>query len=230
MGSKCWFVLSQTHYPPPEIPKTGFGPSRGPICLGHLIPDLRHLDNIINRDEPLDIPPNMPIHPSKAWGLNRQMDTGRGAEITATASAPIAAAAGVTLKLDAGFAFDKSVSNHWEFEALETFIIQPTNNFVEESVSTNEVRDHLKKQAAMVPTLGRDALQLANHGLRTISDTVSELFRSGNTPKAFLVNLRVQLVFIAEWLKETRGLELPNNVDRVLKLLALLEELGQVGS
>ncbi|KAK1513159.1 hypothetical protein CTAM01_00555 [Colletotrichum tamarilloi] len=146
MGSKCWFVLSQTHYPPPEIPKNGFGPSRGPVCLGHLITDLRHLDNVINRDGPLDIPPNMPIHSSKGWGLNWQIHTGRGAEVSATAGAPIAAAAGVTIKLDAGLAFEMSVRKHWEFEALETFIVQPTNNFVEESVGTTEVLDHLKKQ------------------------------------------------------------------------------------
>ncbi|KAK1451836.1 hypothetical protein CMEL01_06410 [Colletotrichum melonis] len=128
------------------MPKNGFGPSRGPVCLGHLITDLRHLDNVINRDGPLDIPPNMPIHSSKGWGLNWQIHTGRGAEVSATAGAPIAAAAGVTIKLDAGLAFEMSVRKHWEFEALETFIVQPTNNFVEESVGTTEVLDHLKKQ------------------------------------------------------------------------------------
>jgi hypothetical protein len=25
MASKCWFVLKQTHYPPPAIPKNGIG-------------------------------------------------------------------------------------------------------------------------------------------------------------------------------------------------------------
>lgn len=80
----------------------------------------------------------------------------------------------------------------------------------------------------MVSTPKYDANQLANHGLRNVSDTVLELIKDGKAPKAFLSNLSAELVSVAEWLKETRGLEEPKNVDRVLKLLAVLEKLGRV--
>ncbi|KAK1639236.1 hypothetical protein BDP81DRAFT_423753, partial [Colletotrichum phormii] len=89
----------------------------------------------------------MAIYSSKSWELRYQMDTRRGAEVSATAGVPIAAAAGVTMKLDAGLAFETSVSNHWEFESLDTSIIQPTLAFVEESISTAEVCDYLDGQA-----------------------------------------------------------------------------------
>ncbi|KAF9879129.1 hypothetical protein CkaCkLH20_03362 [Colletotrichum karsti] len=144
MTSKCWFVLSQTHYPPPIIPEHGLGSSSGPICLGHLIPDLRHLDNVINRNGPLETPPSMPIHPTKAWELKWQRETSSGVDLSATAGVPIAAAAGLTMKLDAGIAFQTTVSNYWEFESLDTFIIQPTNSYVEDSLEPTEVGDYLK--------------------------------------------------------------------------------------
>ncbi|KAK1513160.1 extracellular alkaline serine protease [Colletotrichum tamarilloi] len=79
----------------------------------------------------------------------------------------------------------------------------------------------------MVSTPEYDANQLAHRGLRNVYDTVSELIKGSKAPKAFLSNLSAELVSVAEWLKEARGLEEPKNVDRVLKLLAILEKLGR---
>jgi hypothetical protein len=146
MASKCWFVLQQTHYPPPVIPKNGTGTLSGPICLGHLIPGLKHLDNVINRHGPLAIPPDMPIYPTKAWDLKREINKSGGAGFSGNAGVPIAAAAGLMIKLDAGVAFQKTIRNFWEFESLETFIIQPTNEYVEDSVGDEEVSAYLRKR------------------------------------------------------------------------------------
>jgi hypothetical protein len=147
MASKCWFVLKQTHYPPPVIPKNGTGrmKGRGPICLGHLIPDLQHLDNVINRHGPLDIPPDMPIYPTKAWDLTWEINNSDGVDVSATIGVPIAAAAGLTLKLDAGVAFKRTIKNFWEFASLDTFIFQPTDEYVEDSVEDDEVAAYLEK-------------------------------------------------------------------------------------
>ncbi|PMD52483.1 uncharacterized protein K444DRAFT_619940 [Hyaloscypha bicolor E] len=147
MASKCWFVLKQTHYPPPAIPKNGIGhvSGSGPICLGHLIPDLQHLDNVINRHGPLDVPPDMPIYPTKARELTFEINKTQGVEFSANTGVPIAAAAGLTIKLDAGLAFKQTVRNFWEFTSLDTFIFQPTGAYVEDSIEDNETRAYLAK-------------------------------------------------------------------------------------
>lgn len=149
MASKCWFVLSHTHYPPPTLPEHGFGRSSGPLCLGHIIPDIQHLDNVINRDGPLDNPPSMPIHGTKASGTEWQLNDTSEIGFTANAGAPIAAAVGLTLKLDAGIAFRSTISNFWEFESLDTFIIQPNNAYVEESLEAEEVANYFNRRGLL---------------------------------------------------------------------------------
>jgi hypothetical protein len=146
MASKCWFVLQQTHYPPPVIPKNGIGTSSGPICLGHLIPDLKHLDHVINRHGPLEIPPDMPIYPTTAWDLTWEVNKSGGMNISGNTGVPITAAAGLTIKLDAGATFQGTVKNFWEFESLDTFIVQPTSEYVEDSVEDEEVSAYLQKR------------------------------------------------------------------------------------
>ncbi|KAH9243275.1 hypothetical protein K456DRAFT_1880681 [Colletotrichum gloeosporioides 23] len=139
MASKCWFVLSQTHYPPPTIPEDGVGASSGPICLGHLIPDLQHLDNVINREGLVDVPASMPIYPTKSWELDWRMGQSKGIDLSLTAGIPVAVAAGLSITSDAGVAFQKTVEKFWQFESLETFIIQPTVAYIEDSLKAKEV-------------------------------------------------------------------------------------------
>ncbi|KAF7502927.1 hypothetical protein GJ744_004803 [Endocarpon pusillum] len=148
MASKCWFVLKQTHYPPPILPKNGTGrlSGSGPICLGHLIPDLKHLDDVINRHGPLDIPPDMPIYPTKAWNLTWEVKKNGGMDISGKGGVPIAAAAGLTIEQDAGVAFKRTTQNFWKFKSLDTAIFQPTSEYVEDSVEDDEVVAYLEKR------------------------------------------------------------------------------------
>ncbi|RAH79508.1 hypothetical protein BO86DRAFT_411496 [Aspergillus japonicus CBS 114.51] len=144
MASKCWFVLQQTHYPPPDTSRTG--KPRGPICLGHLIPSLKRLDEVINRHGPLDLPLDMPIYTTKATDLTWAMDKSEGIDVSASVGVPIAAAAGLTAQLGAGVAFKRTVKKYWEFESLDTLITQPTREYVEESVEDDEVRQYLESR------------------------------------------------------------------------------------
>ena len=148
MASKCWFVLRQSHYPPPLLPENGTGKvsGGGPVSLGHLIPDLKHLDDVINRNGPLDIPLDMPIYPTRQSNLQFETHTSRGVEIAAGIGVPIAAAIGTTIELDVGTAFKRTIQNYWEFESLDTYIIQPTDEFIEDSVEDVEVDAYLKKR------------------------------------------------------------------------------------
>ncbi|KAH8897706.1 hypothetical protein GQ53DRAFT_742635 [Thozetella sp. PMI_491] len=149
MASKCWFVLKQTHYPPPTLPKNGFGHVNGPICPGHLIPDLKHLDNVINRRGHLDITSDIPIYPTQSWDLTWETNRSKGGEVAGDASIPIAAAAGVTVKLEAGSTFQRTTKNFWQFESLETFIFQPSGAYVEDSLECDEVVEYLKRRGPL---------------------------------------------------------------------------------
>lgn len=144
MASKCWFVLQQTHYPPPDTSKTG-GP-KGPICLGHLIPNLKHLDEVINRHGPLDLPADIPIYTTKATDLTWDMDKSGAIDFSVSAGAPIAAAAGLTAQVSAGVAFKQTVKRYWEFECLDTLVIQPTRAYIEDSVEDEEVSQYLRSR------------------------------------------------------------------------------------
>lgn len=151
MTSKCWFVLRHHHYPPPTLNKSGSKQTGGPLRLGHIIPDLQRLDNVINnKNGPLEAPPDMPIYPTKSWNLTWNINNGREWSASVNAGVPIAAAAGITVKADAGVAFQHSVQNFWEFESLETYIIQPISEYVEDSVEDEQVAAYLSKHKRIV--------------------------------------------------------------------------------
>ncbi|KAH7311133.1 hypothetical protein BKA65DRAFT_363106, partial [Rhexocercosporidium sp. MPI-PUGE-AT-0058] len=142
---KCWFVLRQTHYPPPTLPRNGMGLAKGAICPGHLIPDLKHLDKVINKQGLLEFGPDMPVYPTTAWNLSYEIKKTQGGEVGGKAGAPIAAAVGVTVNAEAKVAFEKSVKNHCEFDTLETFIIQPTREYIEDSLDDDAVTKYIDK-------------------------------------------------------------------------------------
>lgn len=149
MTTKCWFVLRQTHYPPPELPEFGVGVAKGPICLGHIIPDLEHLDNIINTKETLKFSADMQIYPSTAWHTTWEASDTDGIGLDGAAGAPVAAAAGLELHLSAGVAFKKSVHNSDQFEKLETFIVQPTAEYVDDIMDDPQVARYVENHAVL---------------------------------------------------------------------------------
>ncbi|MCJ1250618.1 hypothetical protein MMC30_007846 [Trapelia coarctata] len=95
---KVWFKFRQTHYPPPTVDSMGTDKETGPICLGHFIKDLKHIDFVLNRGELEEFPANMPVHTTTAfdfkWDSSKVEATGTHLE----GGAPIAAAAGMTVK------------------------------------------------------------------------------------------------------------------------------------
>ncbi|KAF3925334.1 hypothetical protein ABW20_dc0108987 [Dactylellina cionopaga] len=138
---KCWFVLKQTHYAPPDTKaRTGL------IQLGHLIPDLKRLDQVINVESgPLKFRRGMVVSKSHLEGLTFGHKTGREVNAEVNATVPIAAAAGaVSAGAQVGTSFKKTVENNWEFERVETEIFQPTRAYVADSLQNPEVQEYLK--------------------------------------------------------------------------------------
>lgn len=144
MGSKCWFVLKQSHYPPPSIPENGIGivAGTGVLCLGHIIPHPRSLDAVINRTGPLSIPRDMPIYSTKCNDFTWNNEGKTGVDISLQIDVPIPAVPGLKFSFNPRIAFQHSVENYAEFSSLDTFLLQPTSEYIEDSVEDKEVQNY----------------------------------------------------------------------------------------
>ncbi|KAL6230693.1 hypothetical protein BDW75DRAFT_234187 [Aspergillus navahoensis] len=153
---KCWFVLRQKHYPPPNLKD-----HTGPIQLGHLISDLKHLDQVINNDPgPHPFPPAMAVYRTVLEDFQWKYQKGHEVDFTAGALVPIAETAGiVSAGGHAGVIFRKSVANFWQFKALHSQIIQPTKAYIRASLRAPVVQEYLEQNRSLV-SLGHWSLYM----------------------------------------------------------------------
>jgi hypothetical protein len=150
---KCWFVLPQTHYPPPqeEEDENGALKQTGSICLGHFIKDLKHLDQVVNSSGPEAFPFDMPIYRTKPTNFEWEENKEQGLSLSTTAEAPVAAVAGITAKGSLGFALKKTVGNHWQIDELSTMVVQPSRAYINRCLASEPVAEFLK-HAKLGPT------------------------------------------------------------------------------
>ncbi|KPM38486.1 hypothetical protein AK830_g8088 [Neonectria ditissima] len=149
---KCWFVLPQTHYPPPqEEDENGAVKQTGPICLGHFIKSLKHLDQVINSSGPEPFPLDMSIYRTKPTNFEWEENKERELSLSATAEVPVAAAPGITAKTSLGFAIKKTVGNYWQIDELETAIVQPSRAYINRCLASDSVAEFLQ-HAKLGPT------------------------------------------------------------------------------
>lgn len=135
---KCWFVLRQTYYPPP---KNGIGP----IQLGHIIPGLRHLGQVINGN-PYPYPRGIVVYETRQEDLKWRIDRQNGVDLSVKALVPIPHTGGlVSVGGKASYAFQHSVSRFWEFEALDVMFIQPTRAYIEYCLDEDLVKRYVDK-------------------------------------------------------------------------------------
>ncbi|EHK24364.1 uncharacterized protein TRIVIDRAFT_30927 [Trichoderma virens Gv29-8] len=130
---KCWFVLRQTHYPAPKYTdrNMAYGEAKGPLRLGHLIPGPKAVDEVINSDAITPFPSNMHIFSTTTVNFWLSNKTEKETEAAAQGEIPIAAAAGVTVKVEAGVVFRKMMGDTWAIDRLETQIVQPTLTYLD---------------------------------------------------------------------------------------------------
>ncbi|KAH7460576.1 hypothetical protein FOMA001_g19521 [Fusarium oxysporum f. sp. matthiolae] len=142
---KCWFVLSQTHYPPPrEADENGAFKQTGPLCLGHFIKNLKHLDHLINRGGPEPFPRDMPVYRTGPIEFEWESNKEGGFDVSMGASMPIAAAPGINANASLGFALKKTVGNSWQIEQLETLTIEPTRAYVNRCLASEQIVEFLE--------------------------------------------------------------------------------------
>jgi hypothetical protein len=143
---KCWFVLKQSHYPPPDLPKNGIGIANGAISLGHIIPDSINLDGVINRsEEGIKFTPAVRIYHTESWGLDWKRDKSLEAGLSANVKAPIGAGVPVFAEQQTKLAFEHTEKNYKEFDTLDRYTIQVDRKFISRILEDEEVAAHIER-------------------------------------------------------------------------------------
>lgn len=143
---QVWFKLRHTHNPAPDVETLGTSTETGPILLGQFIPDLNHLDQVINRGGIRPFPGDMKVWHSQT--VKFKWDSSRSTQIDASGFAG-APAAGLNIQATASGAFRQSVENYSEFERLDCYIVNPVKSYVNEYLAGGSVADHVKSQKAL---------------------------------------------------------------------------------
>ncbi|PHH79272.1 hypothetical protein CDD80_5267 [Ophiocordyceps camponoti-rufipedis] len=144
---KVWFKLRQTHYPPAPEAKILAGDgddSQSAICLGHIIPDLGHIDFPINSGAVVAFPSRMTVFQSHSLEFRWQDGRKSGLGLGLGAGGTLAGALGLmTVKASIRLAFQRSVEEYEEFDRLDTYIVQLNRRYVDQCLETDEVKDYV---------------------------------------------------------------------------------------
>ncbi|RSM08194.1 hypothetical protein CEP52_004868 [Fusarium oligoseptatum] len=146
---KVWFKLRHTHNPAPDVKTLGTSTETGPILLGQFIPDLNHLDQVINRGDIRPFPGDMQVWPSQTIKFKWENSRSTQADASGSARAPGVAAAGLDIQATASGAFRQSVENYSEFESLDCYIVNPVRSYINECLAEGLVADHVKSEKTM---------------------------------------------------------------------------------
>ncbi|KAL5608705.1 hypothetical protein FOVSG1_003386 [Fusarium oxysporum f. sp. vasinfectum] len=144
---KVWFKLRQTDYPPPPedtILRGDGDDSIAPLCLGHLVSDLKTLDFPLNADSILPFPPRMRVFCNTSLNFTWDDTRLKSPGTNLAAGAPILAATGVTAKASLQFAFMKAVESHEAYDRLDTYIVQPTKGYIEDCLEQDQLKAYVK--------------------------------------------------------------------------------------
>lgn len=142
----CWFVLKQSHYPPPKLPDTGIGVGNGAICLGHVIADATDLDGVINRnDVGIKFTTTVPVHHTESWGLDWNREQGRQVGGSASAGVPLGSTVPMTAEHQTKLAFERTETDHKEFDTLDRYIIQMNRKFISVLFEDEDITDHIER-------------------------------------------------------------------------------------
>ena len=140
---KCWFVLRHPTYQPPPDDSIRQGVPDGRLCLGHLLPNLRDLDAVINRREfePFELD-MMPGQPSTSYNFSWDDHHSRAVGVMGKASVPIASGIpGLDAEASIGALFRRKVASHHHFARLDYWITFPSRLYVHECLKRQEVSD-----------------------------------------------------------------------------------------
>ncbi|KAK3494256.1 uncharacterized protein B0T23DRAFT_314724 [Neurospora hispaniola] len=151
MDNEAWFPLKQTHYPPPSIPSMKTGHPTGPISIGHIIPDLLHLDNVINCNGFEPFPPHMDIFTAHYEQCHFGDRLNSEFVVQAKAEAPIKnIIPGVDVTGSAGLHHTNIVSDRWEYDSVVEYVVYPTRQYIDRCLESKEVAAYIQKSKKLL--------------------------------------------------------------------------------
>ncbi|KAK1547676.1 hypothetical protein CPAR01_01643 [Colletotrichum paranaense] len=183
---KCWFVLRQTHYPAPIYAAKNMarGKAEGPIQLGHIIPRLKDIDQVINSSGPHPLPRDVRIWPTVDKNFNWTETRDSETNAKTAASIPLLSAPGLSAQGDIQLAFKKTVNNFAHFDRLDRQIIQPTKTYIDQSLRSRQVSDYIEEHKSSI-------LELSAWKLYMISGII--IARGGSTERVEKQDSRVNV-------------------------------------
>ncbi|KAK1706630.1 hypothetical protein BDP67DRAFT_528668 [Colletotrichum lupini] len=144
--TKYWFVLDQTHYAAPVYKDETWREASGSLLLGHIVPDIKSLDHVVNRDELPCFPRNFRVEKSTQsnvrWSSHARSESIAGASV----SAPALTGAGIGAGAEVNIGSTAGASDRWEFDQLETQLIAPTPSYIQDCISTPQVAAYVKQR------------------------------------------------------------------------------------
>lgn len=148
---KVWFKLRQPDYPPPPEDTILLGDgddSAAPLCLGHIIPNLKSLDFPLNQHSTLAFPHRMKVFCNTTLNFTWDDTRLKSPGTNLAAGAPILATAGITAKASLQFAFMRTVQSYEAYERLDTYTVQPTKGYIEDCLAQDNLKAHIKGKVA----------------------------------------------------------------------------------
>ncbi|KXH56303.1 hypothetical protein CNYM01_00183 [Colletotrichum nymphaeae SA-01] len=147
--TKYWFVLDQTHYEPPIYMDETYREACGTLLLGHIIPGIKSLDQVINRDELPGFPRTFRVQRTTqsnvSWSRETQSEIGAGA----SAGAPALAGMGIGAQAEVNIGSTVGDTDSWEFDQLETQAITPTTSYIQDSIRAPQVAAYVKQHKVL---------------------------------------------------------------------------------
>ncbi|KAJ5668903.1 hypothetical protein N7462_009973 [Penicillium macrosclerotiorum] len=137
----------------------------GPICLGHFIADIEHIDFALNQGCIEEFPPSMRVYQTKTihfkWDENTEASGGGSFGMGAPAPG------GMAIKGSLKQVFRRSVHSYEEYDRLDTYIVQPNKAYIAECLEIDELASHIagkRSWSAFMIT----GLKVARKGFKTL--------------------------------------------------------------
>ncbi|KAF5572635.1 hypothetical protein FPCIR_14218 [Fusarium pseudocircinatum] len=153
--NKCWFVLEQSFFAPPEYAVTSKagGRAEGDLRLGDVVPSPKDLYPILTKGSLPLFGPDMRISSSQFCGFSWHNTKEREVGATVGGGAPIASAVGATINAEVETEFRRTMENWVEYETMDIEIVQPSTAYITAVLKKEDVQNHINQQK--IPLLDR---------------------------------------------------------------------------
>ncbi|KAI1131557.1 hypothetical protein F5Y10DRAFT_233541 [Nemania abortiva] len=144
--NKCWFILQQPFYSPPEYesPTRARGKTvRGDLRLGDVVPSPTNIYPILTQGTLPLFGVDMRISSTQLCEFAWDAAGERGSGGAVGGGAPIAAAIGATVNAELSVEFKKTMRSWANFERVDVEVVQPSRAYIDEVLAMPDVKSHI---------------------------------------------------------------------------------------